>query len=496
MRSSSAVGPVVAISLCFVQSAPASAQPVQEALRGLLPSAVELRIVGGEPAAGDAWPWQVMVIIPTMTNGKKGFGLCGGSLIGQQWVLTAAHCFTHGWDRSQPIEVAERLATAKIKAYSDIDFKSLHRVAAPVLHSGYNQDTSENDIALLHLGETARSQAVPPLLASNRELENPPGHVIVTGWGRMREIKQVENGFIDVATGAPVRPEDVEPNRLMQVELPLVATDQCRESNGGGGWAINERNLCAGGEGGKDSCQGDSGGPVVVHTSRGRWVQVGIVSWGLGCARKNYPGVYTRVSAFGDWIRSTVGHDLLTTVEEEGEKPEPPNQAPKPPAQFDNIAGVSIAFEKGDDVHVGDLVSYRVMTSKAGYLAVFDVTPDGKLTQIFPNARSMALPTGAAPEAGRVYPERPLLIPDYRNPYRGFDIRIVEPRGKGLMVAVVSDTLISSLGIPAGPKTFASADEAVGTIERLRDELSRGLAPASRPSTAKWSVDVHEYTIR
>jgi hypothetical protein len=319
----------------------------------------------------------------------------------------------------------------------------------------------------------------------------------------MREIKKVENGFIDVATQASVRPEDVNPSRLMQVELPLVATDECRTSNEGVGGVIDGRTLCAGfPQGGKDTCQGDSGGPVVVYTSRARWVQIALVSWGIGCARKTHPGVYTRVSSFSDWIRATVGRDLAIAAEDQAqqgnETPQPaPNNEPKPPSQFDNAAGVAIAFDTGDDVRVGDRISYRVTTRKPGFLAIFDATPDGKLTQVFPNARSLASPTGVMPEAARVRAERPLLIPDYRNPYRGFDVRIAEPRGKGVMVAVLSDMPMVSLEIPNTPKTFASSQDAVAVIERLREELSRTLrADGSDPAHPKWSVDAREYTIR
>jgi hypothetical protein len=109
------------------------------------------------------------------------------------------------------------------------------------------------------------------------------------------------------------------------------------------------------------------------------------------------------------------------------------------------------------------------------------------------------------------------LIPDPRNPYEGFKIQIVEPRGKGHIVAVLSDEPIRSLGIPDGPKSFATVAEAAEAIRRLRNELTRGLAPvgpvadaespkdavppqvAERPKDAdrpKWSVAIREYAVR
>jgi secreted trypsin-like serine protease len=511
MRDFYRAGLVFMAGLIMIKPAPATAQPIPDALQELKPS-IALRIIGGVPAQDEAWPWHVLIVIPlVMADGKKVAGMCGGSIIGPRWVLTAAHCFRN-WqlDGGRSIEVTERRGTAHkagapgaALGLDDNDRATAHRVAKPILHPQYSAASRENDIALLHLDEPARSDAVPILLATNHSLESPPTRTIVTGWGRTREIRPVGGGFVDAITQMRVRPQDVVPDRLMEVELPLVATESCSVSHQAAGYVIDGRNLCAGyPEGGKDTCQGDSGGAMVVRTSRSRWLQIGVVDWGVGCAHKNSPGVYTRVSVFAEWIKSTIGHDLAVTPEEEAqqgeEKPEAPPSEPRPGPGFDNAAGVAIAFDKGDDVKVGDLVSYRVTARKTGYLAIFDATPDGKLTQVFPNARSLASPTGTKPEAYRIEPSRPLIVPDYRNQYRGFNVRITEPRGKGLMVAVLSDTPLRSLEVPMTPMTFSSQDEAITAIGRLREELTRGQrsGDSGRTTRANWSVVTHEYRIR
>ena len=340
------------------------------------------------------------------------------------------------------------------------------------------------------------------LLAPNRQLENAPTVATVTGWGQLLDVQQLEDGtYVESPTRRKVRLEDVDPGRLMQVELPLVALGDCKARNRDASGSIDERNLCAGilPQGGKDSCRGDSGGPMVVDRG-GSWIQIGIVSWGVGCGRAGFPGVYTRVSAFAGWVRSVIGRDLVVTADEiASEHEEKPQSAPETdlnPA-FNNAAGVIISFDKGDVVHVGDVISYRVTTRRPGYLAILDAAPDGELTQVYPNARSLATPTGARPEAARVSPERPLLIPNSSNPYEGFRFQLKEPRGQGLMVAVLSDKPIRTVDIPATPKSFKTQKEAIAIIERLRQELVRNATVnPSGGFDPNWSVGITPYTIR
>merc|ERR1711997_649070 len=113
--------------------------------------------------------------------------------------------------------------------------------------------------------------------------------VTVTGWGTTSE------GALGL------------PNVLHKVSVPVVSDEDCNASYGASGYAVADSMICAGlPEGGKDSCQGDSGGPFFSNESPETRELLGIVSWGIGCARAGYPGVYTEVSHFVEWITETM----------------------------------------------------------------------------------------------------------------------------------------------------------------------------------------------
>jgi trypsin len=225
------------------------------------------RIVGGEPTTIKEHPWQVALNVEN--------SLCGGSLIGDRWVLTAAHCFKPS---SRPDQVkAKAGATNYVTegAWSDIE-----RI---VIHEAYDPGSHENDLALIRLRSRPQGRVIP--LAGAQAI--PVGQPLeVTGWGATGE------------GGDAAR-------RLLKASVPYVDNVTCNESSGYNG-LIKRGMMCAGyREGGVDSCQGDSGGPLVWRTGDGP-VLVGVVSWGEGCARKLRYGVYTRVASYTDWIGKVV----------------------------------------------------------------------------------------------------------------------------------------------------------------------------------------------
>jgi secreted trypsin-like serine protease len=494
----------------------AKADSVEHALRELQPSSViqYTRMVGGEETPWSDWPWQTALY--RVSNGRNVF-TCGGSLVAPGWVLSAAHCFGEG-SSNNPADWTVATHIAKATMVGLPPGAETRKVKRLVVHEGYDKNTQENDIALMELTQTLSE----PLIALQLEpdpAEESNRSVTVTGWGMTRWVvsKKDQSGhvaFFDGVTNKQVDLTKFESPDLRKADIPLVDVAQCAQAYGRGAQKIDGRNLCAGlSQGGVDACQGDSGGPMMAQSAAGEWRQIGVVSWGYGCAVAHYPGVYTRVSAFNVWIKNTMSADEVAAGSDQSSSPstpvvaaenvsnvsaaDNPSDASDAEPALENPAGVTIAFKEGDDVSVGQRVAYVVTTERPGYLTVLDATPDGKLTQIYPNAASLRSPGSPTLGSALVHPGKPVVIPDYRNVYRGFDVVISEPRGKGVMVAVLSDKPLTSFDTPQAPKTFASPEDGVKAIHRLRDELARGLALQPKNSTAApWSMAYHAYTIQ
>jgi len=237
--------------------------------RGLWPT----RIVGGENADRGEFPFQVSL---------RYFGshLCGGSVLSRNLILTAAHCAEVGNAASFTVVAGD--LDRSVNEGSE-QTKQVSRVE---IHEGYDDWFLTNDIALMFLQEPLNlDNFVQPIpLSAPQHLAT--GAAVISGWGTLSEG------------------DDDGPNVLQKVTVPIISDDECRVAYGDD--EVFDHMICAGvPEGGKDSCQGDSGGPMTA-TDLGTRYLAGIVSWGYGCARPGYPGVYTEVSHFIEWINSKV----------------------------------------------------------------------------------------------------------------------------------------------------------------------------------------------
>jgi hypothetical protein len=316
---------------------------------------------------------------------------------------------------------------------------------------------------------------------------------------------------MSLLTHESVRPGDPKyfTNRLMEVDIPLVDEGTCRKTYSHTNAVIDHRSLCAGlAEGGRDSCQGDSGGPLVAKATNGRFVQIGVVSNGIGCGLKDGYGAYSRVSAFKDWIQANAHidpfqHDTPSPgpVESPAQPPVAPPPISTPPptrpplsSALDNAAGIQVDVVQGQTLRLGQKAQFRVSAAKSGYLVLLDATPGRKLVQIFPNQHSLVSPTGGRPKSNFIEPARPITVPDPGNPYEGFAFTVDLPTGDGKLVAILSDDPLKSVPVPDMPLPMDQA-QSIEYLAHLLGELGRDLEIQGTKQPRNWSFVTKNYRI-
>ncbi|KAM5132225.1 uncharacterized protein ACMZJ9_019033 [Mantella aurantiaca] len=226
------------------------------------------RIIGGYECKANSVPWQA-------TLQYIDDHACGGALIDKQWILTAAHC------KLPSIQI--QLGDHNIHGYEGTEeFTYADKICA---HPDFNQATYDNDIMLLKLPQPVTLNAYVQTIPIGCS-DLPDGtSCLVSGWG------------------TTTSPAESYPSTLQCVEVKTVSVSACKAAYPDD--VISDNMLCAGvQEGGKDSCQGDSGGPLVCNSKL-----YGVTSWGhVPCGEANYPGIYTKVCKYLDWIRQTIAN--------------------------------------------------------------------------------------------------------------------------------------------------------------------------------------------
>lgn len=242
------------------------------------------KITGGEPVPPNSHPWQVSLGVSWVPDQKEAH-FCGGSIVNEKWIVTAAHCVRGLLTEDYLIVVGTTVLNNTSPRYAGTRI---------IVHPQYDQGNNDNDIALVELKEPLKLGGIVKSIAfvgtEAEESALVQGKTLrVTGWGSDGKDKS-------------------KTTVLNYIDVPYVSRDSCNEFSAYNK-AVTERMLCAGSSPKikneklwLDACQGDSGGPLIASINSVKPVLVGIVSWGKGCGLPNKFGVYSRVSSFSPWL--------------------------------------------------------------------------------------------------------------------------------------------------------------------------------------------------
>ena len=231
-------------------------------------------IVGGDevdPACPDC-KYDFMVSLQT----NSGYHFCGGSLVREDYVITAAHCV----QGDSPSQVKVKIGLHNVNGTQGSITRSVSQI---IIHPSYSNWSLNNDYAILRLSQPV-TNFEPIQLCTDTSHDEEPVMATTMGWGATQS-----GGW-----GS---------NILLEVDVPI--DDSCGNYSNSD---ITNHMVCAGySGGGYDSCQGDSGGPLIMTNFDGEYELIGIVSWGYGCAEAGYPGVYSKIHSRLDWFFSYIG---------------------------------------------------------------------------------------------------------------------------------------------------------------------------------------------
>lgn len=412
------------------------------------------RIVGGDIARASDWPG--FAAMRKMHNASKEIGyFCGGAAIAPDWVVTAAHCavllekkgdrFVMGM-RLQDNTVVEGevqivLGADDLRRVAPADVRTVSQVVIPDGYSGEQEPGVQGqDIALLKLSKPWGGPFAKLSLSPETDPEGLTSKMVASaGFGHLMQGGKMQR--LRAPDGSLLQAGSVQ---LRDVSIPHVDTKSCAATYlplkdkvcGGKPCFIGEGQLCAGlDSGGKDTCQGDSGGPLVTFDGKECPIQVGVVSWGFGCAQANAYGIYTRISHHAKWLATYVPELRQTMTAHAAMMPEPAAAVANGVIdQLETVlsttkANMQLSIRGGTRVKLGSQYLFEAASRIDGRVILFDVNAKAEVTQILPN-KYVATASTSAIQAGQT-----ITIPGAGY---GFDwFGAVEPVGKGRLIGVI-----------------------------------------------------------